>query len=83
MEGQTDVHGAEGRTAPRLFLATESGDLDMEGKLHFNSLHAHPGATGALAPIIFISCLTGTKPQLKTNAQLTKQKRKTVDDKKT
>lgn len=44
----TDVHGAEGRTAPRLFLAMESGDLAIEGKLHFSSLYAHPGATGGL-----------------------------------
>ena len=38
---------------------------------------------GTLAPDHFISYLTRTKSQFKTNAQFTKQKRKTVEDKKT
>lgn len=43
----------------------------------------HPGAVGALAPDHLIFYLTRAKPQFKTNAQFTKQERKTVDDKKT
>lgn len=81
----TAVHGAEWRTAPCLVLATgQSGKHDIERKLHSSSFYTHPGACSrGLDSRSSYFLPHKTKSQFQTNAQFTKQERKTVDDKKT
>lgn len=70
---------AEGQT--QMFTEPSGGPGRWEETALQSLMRTHLSAAGVLAPIRFISSLTRTRSQFKTNAQFTKQKRKTVDDK--